>query len=123
LDDGNAGPTRIPQGAHELEVGWENQANSGYVITVAEGESLRGVIEVASCSTGYAILRVDEPFVIGMAEMPYESGISRPLAPILNSADSNAAPGYRILVRVGPNGSIDVGRLQQPVEPEQREDC
>lgn len=108
-------PTRLEPVGEGVEVAWRNLSDETFTLTVANGDTLRGVAEVAACQAGAMNVQVEEPFVVGVGQDQDARGdVLNPERPYLTSSQLDGSQPYRVLIQVSPAGEITAAPLVGP---------
>lgn len=109
-------PTPVARrGSERLEVNWDNRAQDGYVLSVAERGRLVAFALVEPCSSHNLIVDVNSPYAVGLARIDEAAPADRPQPTIFDSGESDAR-GSVLLVQIHPDGAVDVQAITEAPE-------
>lgn len=107
------GPTELePAGGPQVEVAVYNRSNESFAMTVSQGaQSGPASMTVGPCEASNFIYPMEEPFSVGFGKA--EDFSDRPMPELVASDRLDITDGgYRLLIRVGPNGEVTFGPLE-----------
>jgi len=94
-----------------MEVAVDNRSSEELAVTISQGGELGPSLLVLPCQASNFINPVDGPFTVGLGpvlELP-----ERPMPPLVESSQLEKVDGgYRLLIRVAPNGEVTFGPLE-----------
>jgi hypothetical protein len=110
-------PTQVePTGSIRVEIGYDNQSDGDFVITLAEGGEVRAWATVDPCAANSMTASVDEPFEIGIGPGPPAQAVEEAEPTVIDSLALGHTPQQRVLIRIAADGSTTVGPLNGPTE-------
>lgn len=109
----NPGPTEPePAGGTRVEVAVDNRSNEPFAMTVSRGaEPGPASLIVGPCEATNFVYPIEGPFSVGFGNAEDFSGRAMPELVASDRLDI-VDGGYRLLIRVAPNGEVTVGPFE-----------